>query len=93
MPVMTPAELVSVVKEVKPLVYGAEVELAAGAPVGAWGWPSLICEMALTVASWARVVLLPKRARRRRVVCMVMVGWWCWIGKELVVDAWERLIL
>ena len=60
----------------------------AGAPVGAWGWPSLIWEMALTVASWARVVLLPKRARRRRVVCMVMVGrwWWFWIDKELVVD-------
>ena len=51
MPVMTPREFVWVVKEVKPLVYGKEEEEAAGTSVGAWGWPSLIWEMAFTVAT------------------------------------------
>jgi hypothetical protein len=40
---------------------------------GAWICPSLICEMPFVVTTWQKAVL-PKRARRRLVVCM-LIDW------------------
>ena len=60
---------------------GGGVEMTAGGPVRAWGWPSEISEMAFMVIVWERAWVL-KRAKRLVLYmvlvesCMVVVASW-----------------
>jgi hypothetical protein len=51
---------------------GGVIDAVAGGPVGAWGWPSEISEMAFMVMVSERAWVL-RRAKRRLVLYIVLV--------------------